>query len=276
MEGSGLSIANELFGLDGHTAIVAGGAGAIGSAMAATLLKANANVIIWSRSDSSLAEVRSKLMPLTDNPDRIYLCKVDTADEQAVAEALTRSQKGLGPADILINAVGGNMGRTDFIETDLDQFNKVIACNLMAGLMVPTKVVAADWIERRIEGSIINLASMASYSPLSGVWAYNAAKAAVLNLTQATANEFAPHGIRVNAIAPGFFLGKQNRALLIDEPTGELTPRGQAIIARTPWGRFGDVSELAGVTLLLASAKASGFVTGVSIPVDGGYLVNNI
>jgi NAD(P)-dependent dehydrogenase (short-subunit alcohol dehydrogenase family) len=271
-----MNIANQLFALDGQTAIVAGGAGAIGSAMAATLIRAGANVVIWSRSDSSLAEVQSKLMPLTDNPDRIYLCKADTADEQAVTDALTRCQKEMGPADILINAVGGNMGKSDFIDTDLDQFNKIIECNLMAGLMVPTKVVAADWIQKKIKGSIINLASMASFCPLSGVWAYNAAKAAVLNLTQATANEFAPHGIRVNAIAPGFFLGKQNKALLVDERTGELTPRGQAIIARTPWGRFGDVGELAGATLFLASANASGFVTGVCLPVDGGYLVNNI
>jgi NAD(P)-dependent dehydrogenase (short-subunit alcohol dehydrogenase family) len=117
---------------------------------------------------------------------------------------------------------------------------------------------------------------MTSYNPLSGVWGYDAAKAGVLNLTRATANEFAPHGIRVNAIAPGFFLGKQNRALLVDAETGKLTPRGQAIIARTPFGRFGEPEELVGATLFLASRKASGFVTGVSIPVDGGYLVHNI
>ena len=271
-----MTIVSELFRLEDHTAIVAGGAGAIGSAMAATLLKAGANVIIWSRSERSLGEAKAKLAPFSDNLDRLYVSRVDTADEQAVAEALTRSPKDFGPVRILINAVGGNMGKTTFVDTDLDQFSKIVECNLMAGLMVPTKVVAAHWIERQIAGSVINLASMASYSPLSGVWAYDAAKAAVLNLTQATANEFAPHGIRVNAIAPGFFLGKQNRALLVDEQTGDLTPRGQAIIARTPWGRFGDVSELAGVTLFLASTKASGFVTGVSIPVDGGYLVNNI
>jgi NAD(P)-dependent dehydrogenase (short-subunit alcohol dehydrogenase family) len=276
MEDCGLDILNELFGLEDHTAIVAGGAGAIGSAMAETLLKAGANVIIWSRSEDSLSEVRSKLMQVTDKPERILTCQVDTADEQAVAQACASSQTEMGPVDILINAVGGNMGKTDFIDTDLDQFNKIIECNLMAGLMVPTKVVATHWIERKTKGSIINLTSMASYSPLSGVWAYDAAKAAVLNLTQATAKEFAPHGIRVNAIAPGFFLGKQNRALLIDEQTGDVTARGKAILDRTPWGRFGDVAELAGATLFLASAKASGFVTGVSIPVDGGYLVNNI
>lgn len=271
-----MNILNDLFSLAGHTAIVAGGAGAIGSAMSESLLKAGANVIIWSRSDSSLALVRSKLMRITDTPDRICTCRVDTASEQAVAEAFAHCQNEMGDADILINAVGGNIGKSDFIETDLDHFGRIVELNLMAGLMVPTKVVAAHWIKQKIKGSIINLTSMASYNPLSGIWAYDAAKAAVLNLTKAAANEFAVHGIRVNAIAPGFFLGKQNRALLIDEKTGELTARGQAIIARTPWGRFGDISELAGVTLFLASAKASGFVTGVSIPVDGGYLAHNI
>jgi NAD(P)-dependent dehydrogenase (short-subunit alcohol dehydrogenase family) len=271
-----MNIFNDLFSLADHTAIVAGGAGAIGSAMSETLLKAGANVIIWSRSDSSLVQVRSKLLQITDNPDRIYTFRVDTASEQDVAEAFAHCQNEMGDADILINAVGGNIGKSDFIETDLNHFVRIVELNLMAGLMVPTKVVAAHWIKKKIKGSIINLASMASYNPLSGVWAYDASKAAVLNLTRAAANEFAAHGIRVNAIAPGFFLGKQNRALLMDEETGELTSRGQAIIARTPWGRFGDINELAGVTLFLASANASGFVTGVSIPVDGGYLVNNI
>jgi NAD(P)-dependent dehydrogenase (short-subunit alcohol dehydrogenase family) len=275
-EESSVDISQELFSLTGHTAIVAGGAGVIGAAMSETLLRAGASIIIWNRSDASLAEVRPELMQHTDNPNRIFTYRVDTADEQAVADALVRCQAKMGPADILINAVGGNMGKSDFVDTDLDQFAKIIELNLMGGLMVPTKVVTAHWIKKKIKGSIINLTSMASYKPLSGVWAYDAAKAAVLNLTMAAAKEFAAHGIRVNAIAPGFFLGKQNRALLVDEKSGELTPRGRAVIARTPWGRFGDINELAGVTLFLASTKASGFVTGVSIPVDGGYLVDNI
>jgi NAD(P)-dependent dehydrogenase (short-subunit alcohol dehydrogenase family) len=112
--------------------------------------------------------------------------------------------------------------------------------------------------------------------PLSGVWGYDAAKAGVLNLTQAAAKELAPHGIRVNALAPGFFLGKQNRDLLIDPASGELTARGRSILERTPYGRFGEAAELAGALLLLASPRASGFVTGVCIPVDGGFLVDNI
>jgi NAD(P)-dependent dehydrogenase (short-subunit alcohol dehydrogenase family) len=142
--------------------------------------------------------------------------------------------------------------------------------------MVPTKVTAKYWIDRGIEGSVINLASMASYIPLSGVWAYGAAKAGVLNLTMAAAKEFAPHKIRVNAIAPGFFIGKQNRALLIDEKTGDLTPRGKQVIERTPFGRFGEIEELVGAVIFLSNPNASGFVTGVSIPVDGGFLVDNI
>jgi NAD(P)-dependent dehydrogenase (short-subunit alcohol dehydrogenase family) len=117
---------------------------------------------------------------------------------------------------------------------------------------------------------------MSSYVPLSGVWAYDAAKAGVLNLTMGCAKEFAPYGIRVNAIAPGFFLGKNNRALLIDGKTGELTERGRAVIAHTPFGRFGEPGELAGAVLFLASNRASGFVTGISIPVDGGFLVYNV
>ena len=125
--------------------------------------------------------------------------------------------------------------------------------------------------------SIINIASMASYLPLSGVWAYGAAKAGVMNLTAACAKEFAPNGIRVNAIAPGFFIGNQNRRLLVaDDATGELTERGKSVIAHTPFGRFGEASELGGVTVFLASGRASGFITGVTIPVDGGYLVHNI
>jgi NAD(P)-dependent dehydrogenase (short-subunit alcohol dehydrogenase family) len=274
--GKTLSYLDELFGLDGHTAIIAGGAGAIGTTMSEALFNAGAKVNIWSRSDASLRKVTDILKQHGDIADRVCTHCVDTADEQEVTAAYEYCCKALGPADILINAVGGNMGKSKFIEADLKSFSRIVDLNLMAGLMVPTKVVAARWIRHGINGSIINLASMASYNPLSGVWAYDAAKAAVLNLTKAAANEFAAHKIRVNAIAPGFFLGNQNRALLVDSDTGELTDRGRAVIGRTPWGRFGDISELAGATLFLASNRASGFVTGVCIPVDGGYLAHNI
>jgi NAD(P)-dependent dehydrogenase (short-subunit alcohol dehydrogenase family) len=175
-----------------------------------------------------------------------------------------------------VNGVGGNKGKSPFVDMDEAIFAEVLSLNLLAGLVTPTRAFARYWIARGIKGDVINMSSMTSYKPLSGVWAYDAAKAGVLNLTEGLAKELAPHGIRVNGIAPGFFIGNQNKALLIDEKTGDLTARGKAIIGRTPYGRFGEKSELRGALLFLASRAAAGFVTGVTIPVDGGYLVDNI
>lgn len=266
----------QLYSLADQTAIVAGGAGVIGKVMSQALLSAGANVVIWSRSQASVDQAIEKLDAAAEGTGELMGRQVDTGDEEQVQQALSSACRQFPRPGIFINAVGGNLGKGPFVDTDPVRFEEVLRLNLVAGLVVPTKVVAAYWIDKGIRGSIINLTSMTSYNPLSGVWGYNAAKAGVLNLTQATANEFADYGIRVNAIAPGFFLGKQNRALLVDEETGELTPRGKAIIARTPFGRFGQPEELAGATLFLANSKASGFVTGISIPVDGGYLVHNI
>ena len=271
-----MSFVEDMFDLSGKTAIVAGGAGVIGTILTSTLLKAGASVAVWSRSGQSVERALEKLSVESDSGKRIMGDAVNTGDEVAVEQGLNKVVSSLGPPEILINAVGGNLGKAPLVETDIALFEEVLKLNLTAGLMVPTKIVAAYWIKNHIKGTIINLASMASYNPLSGVWGYDAAKAGVLNLTLGSANEFAPHGIRVNAIAPGFFLGKQNRALLIDEETGEYTDRGKAVIHHTPFGRFGDVDELRGVTLFLASSKASGFVSGATIPVDGGYLAHNI
>lgn len=267
---------DDMFGLHGKTALVTGGAGAIGTVMSEALLKAGANVIIWSRTQGSIDKALAYLGSLENCQGSCCGFQCDTGDESNVEETLSKSLDKYGGVDILINGVGGNLGKSSFIDTEITMFEKVLHLNIVAGLVIPTKVLAAYWVNKGMQGTIINLTSMASYNPLSGVWAYDAAKAAVLNLTQATANEFADKGIRVNAIAPGFFLGKQNKALLVDQKTGEYTERGQAVIAHTPYGRFGDVQELAGATLFLASSKASGFVTGVSIPVDGGYLIHNI
>jgi len=274
--GEEISYLEKMFGLEGKTAIIAGGAGVIGSVMSKALLKAGANVVIWSRSRESIDQSFEILNKSEKKPHKVLGIQVDTGIEADVADALKESEAVFGKPEILINAVGGNLGKADLIDTDIDQFEKVMKLNLVSGLMIPTKVLAKYWIENEVKGSIINLTSMTSYIPLSGVWAYDAAKAGVLNLTQAFASEFAPSGIRVNAIAPGFFLGKQNKALLVDQKTGEYTERGKQVISRTPYGRFGDPDELAGATLFLASSNASGFVTGVSIPVDGGFLVDSI
>ncbi len=266
----------EMFNLSGKTAVVTGGAGAIGSVMSDALLRAGANVVVWSRTRESANTLLDQYRDTPDLFDRLHAIQVNTGDETAVAEAFEKSSSHFDVPEILINCVGGNQGKGPFLDIDIDLFREVLDMNLTAGLVIPTKLFCKRWIEQKVKGSIINLTSMASYNPLSGVWAYDAAKAATLNLTMATANEFAPYGIRVNAIAPGFYIGKQNKALLIEEGTGEYTDRGKAVINHTPFKRFGDVSELAGVTIFLASPKASGFVTGISIPVDGGYLAHNI
>lgn len=271
-----MSFLGDLFGLEGKTAIVSGGAGVIGTMMSGALLGAGASVVIWSRTRESVDAAVEKLKSAAIPAERVDGRRVDTGSEAEVSAALQTAVDRFGSPAILINAVGGNFSKGPLVETDIEQFKQILHLNLVAGLMVPTKIVAAHWIENKIKGTIINLTSMTSYNPLSGVWAYDAAKAGVLNLTMAAANEFAPHGIRVNAVAPGFFLGKQNRALLVDEKTGEHTARGKAILEHTPFRRFGKVEELAGATLFLASNRASGFVTGISIPVDGGYLAHNI
>lgn len=266
----------KMFSLRGKTAIISGGAGAIGLVMSESLLKAGANIVIWSRSQESIDNALDHLSKVDNVQGRVEGNRVDAGIEEQVQKSLKEADERFAGVDILINGVGGNIGKSALIETDMETFQKVLHMNLIAGLMVPTKIFGAYWIEKKIKGTIINITSMASYNPLSGVWAYDAAKSATLNLTMASANEFAQYGIRVNAIAPGFFLGKQNKALLVDQETGEYTARGKSVIAHTPYGRFGDVQELAGATLFLASDKAAGFVTGVSIPVDGGYLVHNI
>jgi len=271
-----MSYLDELFGLTGKTTVISGGAGAIGTVMSEALLKAGSKIMIWSRSQQSVDLALEKMSTFEGSEGMVAGKQVDTGNETEVRDALSATVSTLGVPDILINAVGGNIGKSPLIEQDMKIFEQVLHMNLVAGLMIPTKVFGDYWIKNDTKGCIINLTSMASYNPLSGVWAYDAAKAATLNLTTASANEFARYGIRVNAIAPGFFLGKQNKALLIDQKTGEYTERGQAVINHTPYGRFGDVMELAGATVFLASDAAAGFVTGVSIPVDGGYLAHNI
>ncbi len=271
-----MSYMDEMFGLSGKTIAITGAGGVIAGAMAEALLRAGGNVSLWAHRKESGEAARARLSGATGCGDRLLALEADAADRASVHAALEKTEQRFGAVDVLINCAGGNRGKSSFLELDVVQFEEVLSLNLTAGLVVPTQVVAARWIEQKARGCIINLASMSSFVPLSGVWAYDAAKAAVRNLTMATAKEFAPHGIRVNALAPGFFLGNQNRALLVDQVTGELTDRGRKIIAHTPFGRFGEVNELAGALLFLASEAASGFVTGVTLPVDGGYLVDNI
>lgn len=273
-----MSYTDELFGLDGVKVVITGGAGVIAGAMSEALVDAGAGVCLWGRGTGHpVEEAVNSLVERTGARGRVFGVTVDTGNEASVEAALEQTIAKMGPPTVLINGVGGNKTKSTFPETDIALFEEVLVMNVMAGLVIPTKIFSRYWIEQKMKASIINLASMASYIPLSGVSAYAAAKAAVMNLTLANAREFAEHGIRVNGIAPGFFIGYQNKALLIkNEATGELTDRGKAIIDHTPFGRFGDVEDLKGTTVYLASDKASGFITGVTIPIDGGYLTYNV
>ncbi len=273
-----MSYIEEMFSLKGRKIVVTGGAGGIPAEIAVGLAKAGACVCLWGRGANHPMDEALKVVRETAGPDagRVEAVTVDTGDSAACERAIAETETRIGAPDVLVNGVGGNRGKAPFVDLDEKLFQEVVELNLMAGLVTPTRAFARYWIAKDIKGSVIMMSSMASYKPLSGVWAYDAAKSGVLNLTEGLAKELAPHGIRVNGIAPGFFIGHQNRALLIDEQTGELTTRGKAILAHTPFGRFGEKSELCGAVIFLISDKASGFVTGVTIPVDGGYLTDNI
>ncbi len=269
---------NNLFDLSGETVLITGGTGAIGVSLGEAVLNAGATLVIWSRGASSSPETAlNYLREKTGKENSIFSFKVDASDKKAVEAGLLEVIKKVGVPTVLINGVGGNKGKAPFIDADIELFEEVVKLNLLGGLVIPTQVIAKYWIEHKVQGSIINLASSTSYVPLSGVWAYDAAKAGVLNLTAATAKEFAPYGIRVNGIAPGFFVGIQNRDLLYEDFDKEiLTDRGKAILNHTPFNRFGESEDLHGSVVFLADRKASGFITGVTISVDGGYLIDNI
>jgi len=266
-----------LFGLDGMTAVVTGGGGTLGSRMASGFARMGANVILWDVRQEALDEKVKIIAEECEDPKRVSSVAVDLMSEDAIRKAIGESVAKYGKVDILLNACGGNRGKCPWVEQKIEDFEFVLKLNLLAGCFTPTKLFAQYWIENDIKACVINIASMAALIPLSGVWAYDAAKAAVMNLTTAAAKEFGPHGIRVNALAPGFFLADQNRALLIDEKTGEPTARGKEVLARTPYGRFGDPDELCGMAIVLAAGKGAGsFVSGATIPVDGAYQCNSI
>ncbi|HOX08778.1 MAG TPA: SDR family oxidoreductase [Planctomycetota bacterium] len=260
-----------MFSLVGKKAVVTGGGGVLGTDMACALARAGAQVVLWDVREDALAASAARIKKDCGCTEGIEYRKVDLMNEAEMVAAIDAA----GDFQILLNACGGNKGKAPLVEQDMETFRFVMKLNVEAGCFLPMKVVGKRWIEKKTPGCIINIASMSSYVPLSGVWAYDAAKAAVKNLTEGAAKEFAPYGIRVNAIAPGFFIGEQNRRLLTNED-GSLTDRGKAVIAHTPFGRFGEANELMGAVLYLASGQAAGFVTGITVPVDGGYLVQNI
>jgi len=263
-----------LYDFTGRTALITGGAGILGGEMACALAGMGANVAILDR-DPALAD---RLMDrLRSGPGRALVVAGDVLKPESLAQAEAKVRAEFGPVDTLINAAGGN--RPDATTTpdktffDLlpEALRGVFDLNIL-GTMLPCQVFGRGMAERGT-GVILNVSSMNAFRPLTRIAAYSAAKAAVSNFTQwlavYMAQTYGPN-IRVNAIAPGFFLTDQNRYLLTDAQTGDLTPRGQQIISHTPLGRFGEPEDLLGAVLWLLS-DAARFVTGIVVPIDGGF-----
>jgi NAD(P)-dependent dehydrogenase (short-subunit alcohol dehydrogenase family) len=264
----------ELFSLRGQTAVITGGSGVLGAALARGLALAGARVAVVSRRIEACARVADEIRAAGGEALPFAADVLDRASLGRAADAVTGA---LGPVGILVNAAGGNLPaatvshETTFFDLDPRAFDAVLANNF-AGVVQSCQVFGRRMAERG-EGCIVNIASMAALRPLTRVAAYGAAKAAVVNFTEwlavHMAQEYSPR-IRVTAIAPGFFLTEQNRYLLTDAETGGWTPRGEAILAHTPMGRLGTPADLIGTALWLVSPGAA-FVTGVVVPVDGGF-----
>lgn len=262
-----------LFGLQSKVAVVTGGTGVLGSAMGKALAKALAAVVILGRRKDAADALAKEIIRSGGNALGI---SADVLDEKQLQQAHQSILEKFGSLDILVNCAGGNIPGAvvqpdkSFLNLKLDDFEKVVSLNL-SGTVLPCQVFGETLIQKK-RGVIINISSMTAIRPLTRVVGYGAAKAAISNFTQWLAVELARkygEGLRVNAIAPGFFLTEQNRTLLTNTD-GSLTSRGQQIIRGTPFGRFGEADELCG-TLLWLCSDASRFVSGIVVPVDGAF-----
>ena len=264
---------NEMFSIEGKVAVISGAAGVLGGSLSRHFASQGADVIALVHRPEQVDPVREELAALGGKP-AAYACNVMDADSvNAVADEVVSKY---GKIDILINVAGGNVaGATvmpdqNFWDMKLEDWDKVLNLNLN-GTVYPCHAFSRIFAKQGY-GCILNISSMAAYEALSRVGGYGAAKEGVYNFTRWLAYEMSSkYGdkIRVNALAPGFFIGKQNRSALLN-PDGSLTERSLKVIAKTPMGRFGDITELNGAAQFLCS-DAAAFVTGVVLPVDGGF-----
>jgi NAD(P)-dependent dehydrogenase (short-subunit alcohol dehydrogenase family) len=268
-----MSYIEELFSVKGKVALFTGGAGILAGAIAKGLGKAGAKIVV-----TDITSLDERVEELKKEGIEVEGYYMNVLDKSNVEEVAKKVKERFGRVDILLNAAGGNIpeattsDKVSFFDLPIEALQKVVNLNLFGGAIIPSQIFAKMMLENEDGGVIINFASMASFRPLTRTVGYSAAKAAVSNFTQwfavYIAQEYTPK-IRVNAIAPGFLITKQNRYLLIDEK-GNLTPRGQAVISHTPMKRFGEPEELIG-TIIWLSSPASSFVTGAVIPIDGGF-----
>ena len=269
--------------LTGKTVVITGGGGVLCSVFAKALGKCNANVAVLDLNPDAANTVAKEI---NENGSKAKGYATNVLDKESLIKTREEIIKDFGTCDILINGAGGNnpKGTTtnDYFDKadlakedvktffDLDPEGVEFVFNLnFLGTLLPTQVFAMDLIEKD-DASIINISSMNAFTPLTRIPAYSGAKAAISNFTQWLAVHFSKTNIRVNAIAPGFFLTNQNRALLIDDK-GEYTARSQKILSQTPMDRFGSPEELIGTLLFLISKEASSFVNGIVVPIDGGF-----
>jgi len=266
-----------LFDLRGEVAVVIGATGVLGGAIAEGLAAAGAAVAVAGR---SVERGQERVAAILGAGGTAAFVSMDASDRASLEAGRAAVAAGLGEPTVLVNAAGGNhpsvtvTPENPFEGIALDAWRQSFELNLVGGALLPCQVFGGGMAARG-RGSIINIASVSAHLPLSRVVAYSAAKAAVLNLTRFLAREWAPKGVRVNSVTPGFFPAEQNRRLLFGED-GQPTPRARAILGHTPMGRFGEAGELVGATVFLASSKASSFVTGSDVVVDGGYLAQTI
>jgi NAD(P)-dependent dehydrogenase (short-subunit alcohol dehydrogenase family) len=283
-ENSGAKMSNYSFvGLKNKACVITGGGGIIGNSLAIVMAEVGVKLAILDLIKDAADETAAKIK--SDYAINAIGVSADVLDKRSLEEAKSVINTKLGSIDILINCAGGNSPKATtayefitseninelektFFGLEIEGFRKVFDLNFL-GTVLPTMVFTKDMIENH-SGSIINISSMNSYRPLTKIPAYSAAKSSINNLTEWLAVHFAKMNVRVNAIAPGFFLTNQNRFLLIDEKSGKLTARGEKIISHTPMGKFGQPEDIQGTLLYLVS-DLSKFVTGIVVPVDGGF-----
>jgi len=266
-----------MFDIKGKNAVILGGAGVLGTEMAKGLASAGANVAIADYAEDKAVALAEEIAKTSGV--KAYGFFVNAMEKSEIEKCCSKICEKFDKIDILINAVGGNKpaattnDKVDFFNLDSKAVGDVMILNLMGGAMLPCQVFGPEMLKNENGGVIINISSMNAFRPLTRIPGYSAAKAAVSNFTQWLAVDMAQkYGdkIRVNAIAPGFFLTNQNRFLLTNESDGSLTKRGEQILTHTPMGRFGTPDDLLG-TLIWLCSDASKFVTGIVVPVDGGF-----
>ncbi len=259
-----MSFVEEIFSLKGKTAVVIGGGGVLGGAMAEGLGKAGANIAVCDPKCERAKEMSSVLKAYGVKTLPI---EIDATVKVELRRALKQVVDAFGHVDILVNAPGIN-STTPVLELEEEEWDRILKINLKS-MFLACQVFGKRMIEQGTGGSIINISSASSGPPLSKVFTYSISKAGVNNLTQFLAKEWAQHNIRVNAIAPGFFPAEQNRKILTQERT-------ESIFKHTPMARFGESDELIGAVIWLASEKAASFVTGAIVRVDGGFTAMTI